>query len=104
MHPWWEVIWLFATAYALSAVCGMFRQLYVVKRRKVLEVSIAGGYAGCVGLGISLLWSKYFDDPAVLLGICVFSGLSGATGIDQLLLMMRKVKEAEGRKGGPGND
>lgn len=93
MHEWWQVIWLFATAFALSAVSGIFGYLFRAKKRKFIETLIVAGYAGCTGLGISLLWHKYFGDPHMLLGICVFAGLAGATGIDHVILFVRRLTE-----------
>ena len=95
MVHWWEVIWLFATAFALAAVGGAFHHMYVLKRRKVAEVAIATGYSGCVGLAMSLIWHRWLaNEPATLLGICLLSGLAGIVGVSRLLMFIRKFTDA----------
>ena len=92
MQEWWNAIWLFTTAFALSTLAGIFKQLRNGKRRKVSDLAVAGGYAGCAGLATSLVCHRYFiDDPRLLLGLCMFSGLAGAHGIDQVMVLVKKV-------------
>jgi len=94
MQHWWDLTWLFTTAFALSAIAGMFRQLTLAKRRKAIDVGISGGYAGCTGLAISLVWHSYFiGNPTLLLGLCVSAALVGATSIDQVIVLVKKVIE-----------
>ena len=90
MNPSNEIL-IFITCFVISATSGIAASLRSGKAITKLSVITAGLNSGLLGLSISLLWYKKFQDNLyTLIGICVISGLTGAAGFDAILTSIQR--------------
>lgn len=82
-HP----IWVFLSAFGVSAFAGMATYLRFSRNLSRLGCVSAIMNAGCMGLAIALLWYQNFrksENVYGLIGICVLAGMGGSTVTDIL--------------------
>lgn len=82
-HP----IWVFFSAFGVSAFAGLATFLRFSRKMSRLSCVSAMLNAGCLGLAIALIWYQHFrksENVYGLIGICVLAGMGGSTVTDIL--------------------
>jgi len=83
-------VWTFATAFGIAALAGLaalLRSKQEIHWRNFLAAIL---YSGIIGLIISMLSFKYFEQNVpLLLAISGLSGIGGATTIDLVRVLLR---------------
>lgn len=86
-HP----IWVFLSAFGVSAFAGLATYLRFSRKVSRLGLISAMLNAGCLGLAISLIWYQHYrktENVYGLIGICVMAGMGGSTVTDILWSVM----------------
>jgi hypothetical protein len=103
----YSLVAIFALAFFTSMLSGIAAFLRSKQPATPIAIITAGMNSGFLGLGISLsFYSKFKDNITVLLGFCVLTGLSGASGLDFILTTFQKggIKISLGGDGGKKDD
>jgi len=82
-HP----IWVFLSAFGVSAFAGLATYLRFSRKMSRLGCLSAIMNAGCMGLSIALIWFQHYrksENVYGLIGICVLAGMGGSTITDIL--------------------
>jgi CHASE2 domain-containing sensor protein len=83
-------IWVFVSAFGVSAFAGLAALLRAGKSINGIAIFSAIFNSGLLGLALALLWyHKFQDNIYFLIGICVLAGLGGATMVDFVLQMFK---------------
>lgn len=91
MSTTYSPIGVFIASFLVSATAGVAAFLRSGKTATPISLTTAGLNSGLLGLAISLIWYRQFQDNVhFLVGIDIITGLMGAAGLDFVLTILTK--------------